>query len=194
MWPFKQKSEPVDKEWEDLCKRYEAVEAFAKIGDHVEYQGIKMLVIGLNKYTGAYSDPLPGIHTEWLDSLNRIQKMFIVDYLFPCCKVIRNESYPKDWKHCLIHLNPKTREMHSDGDHSVRTWIEDRIKLNQKIVETLAYYADPETYFAIGFASDPPCGDFINDFDDVTRKPGLKARTVLKEFLTKNPEFLKEEK
>ena len=38
-----------------------------------------------------------------------------------------NESYPKNWKHCMIHLNPETGKMHSDGDHSVRTWIEQRI-------------------------------------------------------------------
>jgi len=42
---------------------------------------------------------------------------------------ITGECYPPDWKHCMIHLNPKTGEMHSDGDHSVRTWVEDRIKL-----------------------------------------------------------------
>ena len=34
------------------------------------------------------------------------------------------EGYPKNWKHCVIHLNPETGEMHSDGDHSVRGWIQ----------------------------------------------------------------------
>jgi len=37
------------------------------------------------------------------------------------------EGYPEGWKHCMIHLNPKTGTMHSDGDHSVREWIEKRI-------------------------------------------------------------------
>lgn len=37
------------------------------------------------------------------------------------------ESYPKNWKHCMIHLDPDTGEMHSDGDHSVREWIQDRM-------------------------------------------------------------------
>lgn len=37
------------------------------------------------------------------------------------------EGYPANWKHCVIHLNPETGEMHSDGDHSVRQWIEGRI-------------------------------------------------------------------
>jgi len=37
------------------------------------------------------------------------------------------EAYPPGWKHCTIHLNPETGEMHSDGDHSVREWIQDRL-------------------------------------------------------------------
>lgn len=38
-----------------------------------------------------------------------------------------SENYSKDWSHCTIHLNKDTCEMHSDGDHSVRVWIQDRI-------------------------------------------------------------------
>lgn len=38
------------------------------------------------------------------------------------------ESYPANWKHCIIHLNPSTGEMHSDGDHSVRNWIQERMQ------------------------------------------------------------------
>lgn len=38
------------------------------------------------------------------------------------------EGYPAHWKHCIIHLNPETGEMNSDGDHRVREWIEERIK------------------------------------------------------------------
>lgn len=38
-----------------------------------------------------------------------------------------NEGYPKNWIHCMIRLNPETGEMHSDGDHSVRHWIESRL-------------------------------------------------------------------
>jgi len=37
------------------------------------------------------------------------------------------ETYPANWMHCVIHLNPDTGEMHSDGDHRVRDWIRDRI-------------------------------------------------------------------
>jgi len=38
-----------------------------------------------------------------------------------------SEAYPDDWLHCTIHLNPKTGEMHSDGDHRVRHWIQEHI-------------------------------------------------------------------
>jgi len=41
---------------------------------------------------------------------------------------MENEGYPSNWKHCMIHLNPGTGEMHSDGDHSVREWIEIKLK------------------------------------------------------------------
>ena len=39
-----------------------------------------------------------------------------------------SEAYPNGWKHCVIHLNPETGQMHSDGDHSVREWIEANIR------------------------------------------------------------------
>lgn len=39
-----------------------------------------------------------------------------------------HEAYPKDWQHATIHLNPKTGEMHSDGDHRVREWLQEKIK------------------------------------------------------------------
>lgn len=31
-------------------------------------------------------------------------------------------------------------------------------------IESLAFYADPDFYFGIGFFPDPPCGNFIYDF------------------------------
>lgn len=45
----------------------------------------------------------------------------------------------------------------------------------------LAFYADPETYFAVGFLSDPPCGEFTEDFDETEYgyKPGKRAREAL---------------
>lgn len=60
-------------------------------------------------------------------------------------------------------------------------------KRERVLREALEYYADPNTYFAIGFFPDFPCGDFINDFGNVfdeyemvdSFKPGKKARAAL---------------
>jgi hypothetical protein len=51
----------------------------------------------------------------------------------------------------------------------------------EEIIKALEFYANPDTYFAIGFFPDPPCGDFINDFDK-TKKPGALARKTLKKY------------
>lgn len=56
-----------------------------------------------------------------------------------------------------------------------------------ELIEALGFYADPSTYFAIGFFPDHPCGDFINDFsktDDLGMKPGKRARKALKKLIT----------
>jgi hypothetical protein len=50
-----------------------------------------------------------------------------------------------------------------------------------ELIKALMFYANPNTYFAIGFFPDPPCGKFIDDFDK-TKKPGALARKVLKEY------------
>ncbi len=50
------------------------------------------------------------------------------------------------------------------------------------LADALQFYAYPGTYCAIAFFSDPPCGDFINDFSetsDLGTKPGKLARKVL---------------
>lgn len=54
------------------------------------------------------------------------------------------------------------------------------------ILKALAFYADPETYAAIGFYPDPPCGPFMKDFDKthMGKKPGKLARQAMK-LLTK---------
>jgi hypothetical protein len=55
-------------------------------------------------------------------------------------------------------------------------------KYLQQLEETLDFYADPESYFAIGFLSDPPCGSFGDDFEDIEGmgfKPGKRARQTL---------------
>jgi len=55
---------------------------------------------------------------------------------------------------------------------------------NKKLVECLEFYADPGTYFAIGFFPDPPNGDFMNDFSETSElgmKPGKMARELIDE-------------
>jgi len=63
--------------------------------------------------------------------------------------------------------------------------------------EALAFYANPETYIAIGFFPDPPCGEFMDDFSDAPmpeygltgHRPGKLAREYFAEhFPTKETE------
>jgi hypothetical protein len=50
----------------------------------------------------------------------------------------------------------------------------------------LAFYADPETYHAVAFMFDPPCGGFDQDFSEVDHPhyrrhmPGKTARDALR--------------
>lgn len=59
---------------------------------------------------------------------------------------------------------------------------------NEKLREALEFYADPETYHAITFMIDPPCGGFEDDFDEDhgdefydRPMPGKRARAALYE-------------
>ena len=49
--------------------------------------------------------------------------------------------------------------------------------------EALDFYADPQTYLAIGFLPDPPCGEFMEDWSDTGPewgwRPGKRARKAL---------------
>jgi hypothetical protein len=49
--------------------------------------------------------------------------------------------------------------------------------------DALEFYADPETYFAIGFFPDPPNGPFMDDFSatSLRQKPGKRARKALRD-------------
>ena len=51
-----------------------------------------------------------------------------------------------------------------------------------EMMQVLDFYSDPETYFAIGFFPDPPCGPFIDDFSetDMGTKPGKRAREIMR--------------
>lgn len=56
-------------------------------------------------------------------------------------------------------------------------------------INVIEFYADPETYFAIGLICDPPCGEFADDgsedYDhpDMSGwRPGKRARAFLRKF------------
>ena len=54
----------------------------------------------------------------------------------------------------------------------------------KKILKALEFYADPDTYFAIGLFPDNPCGEFIKDISETElgKKPGALARKALLEY------------
>jgi hypothetical protein len=53
--------------------------------------------------------------------------------------------------------------------------------IGSKLITCLDFYANPETYFDIGFFPDPPNGEFMKDFSktDFGMKPGKRARKTL---------------
>ena len=61
----------------------------------------------------------------------------------------------------------------------------------RELMNALRFYADPDTYFAIGWFPDSPCGEFIEDFDErytdfssnrYNRKmPGKLARETIRD-------------
>ena len=58
--------------------------------------------------------------------------------------------------------------------------------VNRQMYEALTFSADPESYFAIGFLPDKPCGDFADDFSDDHGhedikgfRPGRRARAAI---------------
>lgn len=55
----------------------------------------------------------------------------------------------------------------------------------ERLEEALAFYADPETWVAVAFLADPPCGEIVTDESD-TGDPwgwrlGKRAREALKD-------------
>jgi hypothetical protein len=63
-------------------------------------------------------------------------------------------------------------------------------------LEALVFYADPETYYAIGFFPDPPCGEFMEDFSDDHGdeappgfRPGKRARKAVDDLLAAGIDF-----
>ena len=70
--------------------------------------------------------------------------------------------------------------------------LHDQLKAAQEIMrrqrEALEFYANGDTYLAIGIRPDPPCGEFMDDFSMITdeeafsfetERPGKRAREAL---------------
>jgi hypothetical protein len=57
----------------------------------------------------------------------------------------------------------------------------ERLAWASEVVEALAFYADPDTWFAVGLFPDPPNGPIMDDFSewDGRQRPGDRARTAL---------------
>lgn len=81
----------------------------------------------------------------------------------------------------------------ADGETWVLKSDYDGLKEQLEAAEkALAFYGDPETYFAIGFLPDRPCGEFEDDFEELDGalghpgggswvKPGKRARAYFKD-------------
>lgn len=54
-----------------------------------------------------------------------------------------------------------------------------------RCAEALAFYANPDTWFAVGMLPDPPCGEIMDDFSEpewstmYRPTPGKRARIAL---------------
>jgi hypothetical protein len=61
---------------------------------------------------------------------------------------------------------------------------------HDKLIAALIFYADVDTYFAIGILPDWPCGDFVTDYSEHGNpnypegdvRPGKRAREALLEW------------
>lgn len=83
----------------------------------------------------------------------------------------------------------RSKVYHKETDTRRRQWlcteelagIEFEPGVIREVIEALGFYADPDTYFAVAFLSDPPCGDFMTDISSVDGKvePGNRARRAL---------------
>ena len=75
-------------------------------------------------------------------------------------------------------------------EHALHNIINSIKAERDRLREALEFYADPETYFGVAFMADRPCGDFVEDFEELTgelghpdggswEKPGKRARAAL---------------
>lgn len=83
---------------------------------------------------------------------------------------------------CLSSAPDELRQI----NQTLTLQIEEKDERIKVLEDALKFYADPDTYFAIGIFPDRPCGEFIEDFSEVkdchgfdTVKPGKRARAAL---------------
>jgi hypothetical protein len=84
---------------------------------------------------------------------------------------------------CLGHLGIT---LESTIEHVASSRLRSLLEERERLFEALAFYADPENYHAIAILADPPCGEFVDDFDDDhghpdydRPMPGKRARSAL---------------
>jgi hypothetical protein len=75
----------------------------------------------------------------------------------------------------------------SDTLQSLRAERDEANRRSKELLSVLAFYANPETYYAIGFIPDRPCGEFETDFDSEYEhedmqgpRPGARGRKAIK--------------
>lgn len=87
-------------------------------------------------------------------------------------------------------------DIFEDGDPE---WVEAELQKHltienlRKLINVVAFYSHPDTYFAVGFLVDPPAGEFADDFSECTvfegddevevpagYRPGKLARDTMK--------------
>ena len=90
----------------------------------------------------------------------------------PCHGLSIREAYDADLSCCCGAISLAVADLNAEVE---------------RLTEALYFYADPDTYFAIAFWFDPPCGDFQDDFSEDhgnsfynRAMPGKLARAVLR--------------
>jgi hypothetical protein len=89
------------------------------------------------------------------------------------------------WDEATDHCTELRKERDNERERREKAEAE-----REALEETLWFYADPGTYFAIAFFPDPPCGEFMDDFEEPnpelemwdgipSPKPGKRARAAL---------------
>ncbi len=136
---------------------------------------------------------IPDIMREAADALERLQS----SDRFWCKAWEDKRNANKKYKSEIERLQQENEALAADqchhgyaGEHGHHCCkYQDTIA---RLRAALEFYANPETYFGIGFFPDSPSGEFIEDFEELTGglghpdggewvKPGKRARAALSE-------------